>query len=113
MTRLFQQLVDRAASHILQAQAQQKHYANKHRKDARFAVGDKLDKPRPPHMLQPTGWRPAEEPRDDCDPVYEVERILDTRGSSADEEFLGQWRGYPVEQATWEPLSISPTAVLF
>ncbi|KAL8445197.1 hypothetical protein Emed_005755 [Eimeria media] len=31
MTKLFQQLMDRAASHILQAQAQQKYYADKNR----------------------------------------------------------------------------------
>ncbi|KAL8440666.1 hypothetical protein Emed_007669 [Eimeria media] len=72
MTKLFQRLVDRAASHILQAQAR---------------------------------WSPAQEPQADEDPVYEVEHILDSRGSGADEEFLVQWKGYPAEQATWEPLS--------
>ncbi|KAL8443311.1 hypothetical protein Emed_006916 [Eimeria media] len=160
MTKLFQQLVDRAASHILQAQAQQKHYADQRRKDVEFEVGDRVwvstrfmqprgaakfhppftgpfpiterigkaayrlelppsmqvhpvfhvallqrDKPRPPHMMQPQGWRPVEEPPDDSDPVYEVEHILHSRGSGPDEEFLVQWKGYPVEQATWEPLS--------
>ncbi|KAL8440826.1 hypothetical protein Emed_007647 [Eimeria media] len=160
MTKLFQRLVDRAASHILQAQARQKYYADKHRKEVEFAVGDKVwvstrymqprgaakfhppfigpftivarvgkvaykldlppsmqvhsvfhvallqrDKPRPPHMLPAAGWRPAQEPQDDADPVYEVEHILDSRGSGADEEFLVQWKGYPAEQATWEPLS--------
>ncbi|KAL8444269.1 hypothetical protein Emed_006312 [Eimeria media] len=160
MTKLFQQLVDRAASHILQAQAQQKHYADRRRKDVEFEVGDKVwvstrfmqprgaakfhppftgpfpiterigkaayrlelppsmqvhpvfhvallqrDKPRPPHMMQPQRWRPVEEPPDDSDPVYEVEHILDSRGSGPGEEFLVQWKGYPAEQATWEPLS--------
>ncbi|KAL8449732.1 hypothetical protein Emed_002987 [Eimeria media] len=60
------------------------------------------DNPRPPHMLQPTGWGPAEEPQHDSDPVYEVKHILDSRGSGADKGFLVQWRGYPVEEATWE-----------
>ena len=42
MTKLFQQLVDRAAAHILEAQAAQQYYANKHRRDVQFRVGDKV-----------------------------------------------------------------------
>ena len=42
MTKLFQQLVDRAATHILEAQALQQHYANKHRRDVEFDVGDQV-----------------------------------------------------------------------
>ena len=42
MTKLFQQLVDRAAAHIIEAQAEQQFYANKHRRDVQFRVGDKV-----------------------------------------------------------------------
>ncbi|KAL8443247.1 hypothetical protein Emed_006922 [Eimeria media] len=160
MTKLFQQLVDRAAANLLQAQAQQKYYADAHRQDVSFEVGDMVwlstknmqprgtpklqpqfigpfkvlerigkvayrldlppsmqvhnvfhvsllqrDKPRPSYMLQPHGWRPLGAADDDEDPEFEVEHLLDSRGSGATEEFLVKWKGYPVEQATWEPLS--------
>ena len=42
MTKLFQQLVDRAAAHILLAQARQKHYADRGRREVQFAVGDRV-----------------------------------------------------------------------
>ncbi|KAL8440637.1 hypothetical protein Emag_007864 [Eimeria magna] len=84
MTKLFQQLVDRAAANILRAQAQQKHYADAHRQDVSFSVV------------------PAAEEED---PVFEVDHLLDSRGSGVNEEFLVKWKGFPAEQATWEPLS--------
>ncbi|KAL8451264.1 hypothetical protein Emag_002821 [Eimeria magna] len=160
MTKLFLQLVDRAASPLLRARAQQKLYADTHRKDVEFQVGDKAwvstryrqsrgaakfqppfigplsilspvdkaaykldlrpsmqvhpvfpvsllqrDKPRPSHMLQPAGWKPAEEDDNSSNPVYEVEHILYSRGSGRGKEFLVKWKGYPDNQATWEPLS--------
>ncbi|KAL8442594.1 hypothetical protein Emag_006339 [Eimeria magna] len=160
MTELFQQLVDRAASHLLRAPAQQKLYADKYRKDIEFNVGDKVwvsnrhmqpreatkfhapfigpftilsragkvaykldlspsvqvhpvfhvsllqrGKPCPPHMLLPTGWKPAEDAEASSDPAYEVEHIPDSRGSGRNEGFLIEWKVYPDDQATWEPLS--------
>ncbi|KAL8441252.1 hypothetical protein Emag_007331 [Eimeria magna] len=105
MTKLFQQLVDRAAANILQAQAQQKHYADARRQEATFPDGDRKDKRRPPHMLEPAGWQPAEEAAEDEDPVFEVEHLLNSRGSGKEEEFLVKRKGFAVEQATWEPLS--------
>ncbi|KAL8447561.1 hypothetical protein Emed_004349 [Eimeria media] len=150
MTKLFQQLVDGAAANIPQAQAQQKHHADAHRKDVSFDVGDLVwvptkymqprgapkpqpqiigpfkvlkrvgmvayhldlppsmrvhpvfhvsllqrDKPRPSHMLQPHGWRPVGEAQEDEDPEFEVEHLLNSRGSGETEEFLVKWKGYP------------------
>ena len=40
MTKIFQQLVDRAAVHILQAQALQKYYADQKRKEVEFQEGE-------------------------------------------------------------------------
>ena len=42
MTKVFQQLVDRAAAYILQAQAQQKHYADGERREVGFKAGDEV-----------------------------------------------------------------------
>ena len=37
--------------------------------------------------------------------LYEVERITDRRGAGPTKEYFVKWRGYPLEQGTWEPLS--------
>ncbi|KAL8442946.1 hypothetical protein Emed_007040 [Eimeria media] len=63
------------------------------------------DKPRPSDMLQPLGWRPVSEAEEDEDPEFKVEHLSDLRGRGETDEFLVKWRGYPVGQATWEPLS--------
>ena len=42
MTKLFRQLCDRAQSHILKAKGLQKHYADTHRREVEYAVGDKV-----------------------------------------------------------------------
>ena len=42
MTRVFQQMVDKAAKHIAAAQAKQKHYADKNRREEEFEVGEKV-----------------------------------------------------------------------
>ena len=34
---------------------------------------------------------------------YEVEKILDHRIKNGKEEYLTQWKGCPISQATWEP----------
>ncbi len=36
---------------------------------------------------------------------YEVEKILKHRGSSRNYEYFVLWKGYPIEQATWQPAS--------
>ena len=37
--------------------------------------------------------------------VYEVERVLASKGANGGREFLVSWRGYPQENNTWEPKS--------
>lgn len=156
MTKIFCQLVDRAAVHIREAQAAQKFYADKNRREEEFEVGDFVwvstrymqprgcakfqpkfvgpfkvlkrvgkvayrlalppsmkqhpvfhvalllrDKPRPNHMGEQECWDPIA--GSECD-EYEVEYLLDRRGTGPDEEFLVKWRGFPAEQATWEPV---------
>ena len=160
MTKVFQQLVDRPAAHILQAQAQQKYYADGRRREAEFNPGDedwlstkfmqprgpaqfqprsigtsttlpkagkvacRLELPRSVHqqaafhgsllqghkrrptgMLQPPDWEPVNDGESDQDPALEVQHILYYRVSGKDEEFLVQWKGFPVSAAIWEPLS--------
>lgn len=43
--------------------------------------------------------------REDGVEQYEVERILDVRGSGKKLQYLIEWVGYPPWEATWEPLS--------
>lgn len=38
-------------------------------------------------------------------PSYDVERILDKRSSRRRTQYLVLWKGYPLEEATWEPLA--------
>ena len=62
-------------------------------------------KPREPQMQH------AEEEESDGDSAtgrmknYEVEAILDHRDVKGGREYLIKWRGYPAEDATWEPVS--------
>lgn len=35
--------------------------------------------------------------------MYEVEGILARRGSGSRVQYLVQWKGYPLYEATWEP----------
>lgn len=53
MTKLFQQLVDRASAHILTAHAQQKHYADNRRRELEFNQGNEVWLPY--RFMQPQG----------------------------------------------------------
>lgn len=37
------------------------------------------------------------------DNVYEVEAIIGHRKNNSNNEYLVQWKGFPKEDATWEP----------
>ena len=64
-------------------------------KDGRAAFPDRPEPhPRPP---------PEAELRDNGEQVYEVDRILGQRGSQRTRSYLVLWKGYPIEEATWEP----------
>lgn len=36
---------------------------------------------------------------------YEVERLLDCRGTGENRQYLVKWTGYPIWEATWEPIA--------
>jgi len=49
--------------------------------------------------------RPAPEATDDNGaPEWAVERILDSRKRGKRDQYLVLWRGYPLSEATWEPI---------
>ena len=37
--------------------------------------------------------------------MYDVERIIDHRGEGDNREYKVLWKGYPADEATWEPVS--------
>ena len=152
-----------AKHNIKEAQRRQSHYADQHRRDAHFAVGDrvllstqhlrmrgegrtpkltfKYIGPFPvvrvvgpnayelelPSLMQihpvfnisrlkayrdgstshPLRPNPLSRPapvvlREDGVEEFEVERIIDRRGTGARTEYLVEWKGYPLWEASWE-----------
>jgi hypothetical protein len=53
----------------------------------------------------PTHPRPPPELQADpeAEPEWDVESILRKKGHGASTRFLVKWKGYPIEEATWEP----------
>ena len=63
----------------------------------------------PVSVLEPYRAREGEEPEMPADvgyvtdEVYEVERILGHKGEGRKRQFFTQWKGYPMEECSWEP----------
>ena len=54
-----------------------------------------------PDRAQPHSRPPPELIQEDGAEVYEVERIIASRGRGARVEYLVEWKGYPSWEATW------------
>ncbi|CDJ27322.1 uncharacterized protein EMH_0030760 [Eimeria mitis] len=64
------------------------------------------DRPRDPQMKSKeaaVGWLPVTGEDGSPTLIYEVDYILDQRGSGEDTQYLVKWRGAPEDRATWEP----------
>ena len=48
---------------------------------------------------------PAEMLLDEKEEVFEVEQVLKHRGTGNRLQYLIHWKGYPIYEATWEPVS--------
>ena len=68
----------------------------------RYRDGVELFPSRPIHLTRP----PPIATEDSGAPIFEVEKILDHRriGKSKRVQYLVSWKGYPVHEATWEPI---------
>ncbi|CDJ31924.1 uncharacterized protein EMH_0010710 [Eimeria mitis] len=66
------------------------------------------DRPRDPLMQSKeaaVGWLPLTDKEGNSTDIYEVDYILNQRGSGKDVQYLVKWRGAPEDRATWEPAS--------
>ena len=164
----WEEALSAAREHMEAAQLRQQHWANQHRRDLTFKVGDRVwlstenlrrSMPGTPKLLQrfegpyrvkrvisPTAYElelpqsrrihpvfhihllkpyidghavlpervpthshpPPEMLAGDVDdgqaPEWEVDAILKRKGQGARARYLVKWKGYPLEEATWEPL---------
>jgi len=55
-----------------------------------------------PHRRQAHHRPPPELIKEDGAEVFEVEKILATRGRGGRKEYLVEWKGYPIWEATWQ-----------
>jgi hypothetical protein len=58
-----------------------------------------------PHRQQTDLKRPAPETSVNGTDVFEVEKILAKRGQGSRGQYLVQWKGWPLWEATWEPIA--------
>ncbi|CDJ67078.1 hypothetical protein ENH_00031640 [Eimeria necatrix] len=104
MTKLLRQLCHRAQSHILKAKWQQKEYADTKRRAVEYALVP--HRPRPPALVlsaADAAWPPIHDAAGNPTDEYEVDYIMDQRGSGDAVQYFVKWRGTPEDQATWEP----------
>ncbi|CDJ38776.1 hypothetical protein ETH_00007975 [Eimeria tenella] len=62
--------------------------------------------PRPPDLVPPeadAAWSPTRDAPGEPTEEYEVNYIMDQRGSGDVAQYLVKWRGTPEDQATWDP----------
>ena len=63
-------------------------------------------RPRPPALVPSAAdaaWPPIHDAAVNPTEEYEVDYIMDQRGSGDAAQYLVKWRGTPEDQATWEP----------
>ncbi|CDJ70406.1 hypothetical protein, conserved [Eimeria necatrix] len=103
MTKLFRQLCDKAQSHIQKAKLEQSYYADTKRRAVEYAVATSSPPPPPSRLGSPgSRYRLAAYPPCTGNLIeeYEVDYIMDQRGSGADAQYLVKWSGTPEDQAT-------------
>lgn len=69
----------------------------------RDGTGDLFDRHVPADQLKLVSRQPRA--KDKVDDTFEVEEVVDCRGSVGSYEFLVKWKGYPSSDNTWEPES--------
>jgi transposase InsO family protein len=67
----------------------------------RDGMGDILDRRVPVDQIKMVSRTPL--PRNEDDPIFEVNEIVDHRGTPGNYEYLVDWKGYSIDDRTWEP----------
>ncbi|CDI76259.1 Similar to Transposon MAGGYgagandpolgenehomologues, related [Eimeria praecox] len=96
LTKLFRQLCGRAQSHILKATCQQKHYADTHRREVGYA------EPQEAVVEWPFSRDAVGNPMDH----YEVDYIMDQRGSGDEASYLVKWGASRRTKSPRNPLAV-------
>jgi hypothetical protein len=74
-------------------------------RNGNYVLKDTDDKELPRHVPVDQIKHRDDQPNnpDAEDDIYEVENILDHRGEPQHFEYRVKWRGYPIDEASWEP----------
>jgi hypothetical protein len=68
-----------------------------------FQDGATLDRHVPPDQLKLLSTHKTEQPSRADDDIYIVKKILEHKGNPGDYSYLIHWKGYSIEESTWEP----------